>query len=259
MKDKKKIGIISAIIVAILAIILLIVHINNNGTGTYENAASASLIDLEPKGKGYFYEECVFAHNNVPLNWTKLKGNNYQIQFNLNGQQVSFNATIKGNKLNTEAGVNWKKTNFQKQKQSFNDLKQKLYNQYNIQAKTIYNSNETHYWITYCNDPGLEIQDITVTKDGKYKDYDFLATRYDAISLKGQDPQKLINFYEKHEKKPKWKKINSDHLFTGLSNKTRGFYLKTYGYTGAQSSNNDFNTVLVMPNKAGKIMPTIHF
>lgn len=270
MKDKKKIGIISAIIIVLLAIILITIHSYNNIIGTYQNNDIA--IDIEPKGLGYIYQENVATHVDTTLNWKKLNNNTYQIQFNNNGQQTTFNAQKKGKQLICQKGIAWNTAKLTKTRQKYNALKQKIYNQNNIQAKTLYDSNKKCVWVRLdCGDENQSnipsgtavIQDIVVTQNGKYKFYGDVDGMLSQIL--GKTPQQVINFAQSHSDEiHKWRK-NKGVLFNPL-NQPVAFHFKNISYTGTKidggatlADKDLYEYVLIYPNENKQPVPTIHF
>lgn len=268
MKNKKKIGIISIIIIILLTIILFAIHTLNNITGVYQNLQTGTLIDIENNGVGYYYEENAFYHINTALTWKKIDKNNYQIQFNTNGNTATFDATKKNNRLETQKDVYWSGGTFNKINKKFNDAKNSIYNQFNPTAKSIYDSNNENVWLKIESDQNKgsiptgtsSIDDIIITKNGQYKDYTI-----DTGSLSdilGKSPKSVIKYAEHNSSSiSKWKK-NKGVLFSPL-NKPIAFSSRSgISYTGTELNSNDNELsqfILICPTKSNEAVPTIHF
>lgn len=271
MKNKKKIGITSAIILIILVIALFFIHSYNNITGTYEDLKHGIAINIEPQGSGYIYQESVDVHLNTAINWKKINNNTYQIQYNYNGQQATFNVEKNGNQIISQKGVNWNGGSFTKTNQKYNNVKQTIYNNENLQASSLYNSNKENVWIELDYDnsnqitpPGnANIYSIVVTKNGKYKLYDII--NLNLSDILGKSPQQVIKLAQKNsDKVTKWKK-NKGRLFNPL-NQPLAFHYKNISYTGTTldqrttlADTTKYEYVLIYPNPKDTAVPTIHF
>lgn len=271
MKNKKKIGIISISIIIVIAIVLFTMHTLNNIPGVYQDPKSGILIDIEKNGVGYFYEENAAIHIDTTLTWKKIEKNNYQIQFNANGNTTTFNATKKNNKLETQKGIYWRGGTFDKTNENFNDAKKSIYNKFNVTAKSIYDSNTENVWLEVTSTTQYQgaipngnavIDHIIITKNGQYKKYKMNAIYLSSII--GKSPKSVIEYAKRNSKSvSNWRTKRKTSF--APTNQPIAFSSKSgikYTGTAINYQNNDNlldQFVLVCPTKPNEAVPTIHF